>query len=126
MPIDAYGRSERQRHGSSSEIRRTEQRTERSYFHAVSGVKLVDEAAFIEFLNESCVNETLGLEIGHGGIAQFHQTLHVIEAFRGRIRFSIRGTKQILVALLGEVGLEIFSRRVMVSITAGFMRGLSA
>jgi len=75
---------------------------------SISSIEFIDEAASIEFLNKLCTNESLGLEIGHGGIAQFHQTLHVVEAFRGRIRFSIRGTQQILVALLGEVGIGNF------------------
>ena len=73
----------------------------RALFYTVSGVKLVDEAAAIELLNKFCVNETFGFKIGHRGIAHFHQTLHVVETFHGGIRFSVRGTEQILVALLG-------------------------
>ena len=71
-------------------------------FYAVSAVKLVDEAALIEFLNRFCVNETLGFKIGHRGIARFHQTLHVVKTLQGGIRFSLRGAQQILVALLGK------------------------
>lgn len=50
--------------------------------HTVSGVQLVDKPALIEFLNEPRVNQTLRLEPCHCGIAQFHQALHVAQAFQ--------------------------------------------
>ncbi len=50
-------------------------------FYAVSAVKLVDVAAFIELLDKLCVDETLDFKLGHRGIALFHQTLHIVKTF---------------------------------------------
>jgi hypothetical protein len=35
----------------------------------------------IELLNEPCVDQTLRLELCHGGITQFHQALDVAQSF---------------------------------------------